>query len=282
MITGTRYQLQLEVNRQLRLSTDIARAQAEISSGKKILAPSDDPVAAARISDLARSQANEATWKVNLTGAAALSAAADTTLESLNNAFDRAAELMLTASNRTLSPDGRSAIALELQSIAEEVAVLRDTKDSRGLPLFQTAAAGVRIPVEAGLEISAVGTREAVFDTVTTPAGTSDLVSIINNAVAAVRSGDPTAIGASLGAVNAGGSHVIAAHAEQGTRGARIDDLIERNASATLGLTEERSSVESADIEEIVARLQSRQLSLEAAHAVFARINRSTLFDLLS
>jgi flagellar hook-associated protein 3 FlgL len=33
---------------------------------------------------------------------------------------------------------------------------------------------------------------------------------------------------------------------------------------------------------EVVARLQSRQLSLEAAQATFARINRSTLFDLLS
>jgi flagellar hook-associated protein 3 FlgL len=282
MISGTRYQLQLEVNRQLRLSTEIARGQAEISTGKKILAPSDDPIGAARISDLARSQADEAAWKINLTGAAAQSAGADTVLESLNNAYDRAGELMLAASNRTLSADGREAIALELQSIAEEVAVLRDTKDSRGQPLFPAAASAIRVPVAPGLEISATGTREAVFDTVVTPSGTSDVVSILNNAVAAVRSGGATAISTALGSVNAAGSHVIAAQAEQGTRGARIDDLFERNANATLGLTEERSNIESADIEEIVARLQARQLSLEAAHAVFARINKSTLFDLLS
>jgi flagellar hook-associated protein 3 FlgL len=282
MISGTRYQLQLEVNRQLRLSTEIARGQAEISAGTRILAPSDDPVGAARVSDIARSQANQATWKTNLKSASALAASADTALESLNNAFDRAGELMLQASNRTLSAENRNAIALELQSIGEEVAILRDSRDSRGEPLFPAAGAAVRLPVGPGLEIDAVGTRDAIFDSVATPAGISNLSAIINGALSAVQGGDPAAIAAALGAVNAGGSHVIAARGEQGSRGARIDTLLDRNETLSLGLEEERSGVEGTDVQEVIARLQSKQLSLEAAQAVFARINRSTLFDLLS
>ena len=85
MISGTRYQLRLETNRQLRLAGEIARAQAEISTGKKILAPSDDPAASARISDIGRSQANQKTWRSNLDKAMAIYAQADGVLKSLGN-----------------------------------------------------------------------------------------------------------------------------------------------------------------------------------------------------
>lgn len=281
MISGTRYQLQLEVNRQLRLSTDIARAQAEISSGKRILAASDDPVGAARISDIARNQANQATWLTNLHTAAALSATADDVLGGVELAFLRANELMLAASNAPLSQENRNAIALELASIVEDVAVLRDTRDSRGEPLFYPLIA-LRIPVGPNLDISAVGTGRAIFESVATPSGTRDLVSILNDAVTALRGGNATAIAGALGATASAVDHVIAARGEQGARGSRIETLIERLETSALGLEEERSAIESADIMEVIARLQAKELSLEAAQAAFARIHRSNLFDLLS
>lgn len=280
MISGTRYQLRLEMNRQLGLAADIARGQAEISSGKRILAPSDDPAAAARISDIARTQANEATWRTNLDRAYALSQSADDVLASVVNGYDRAGELMLAASNATLSAENRRAIALELASIAEEIATLRDTRDSRGELLF-SAGAALGIPVGPDLAITAVNSRAVVFDSVTVTAGTSDLVAIIRNAAAAVGSNDPAAIAAALAEVTAGASHAVAARGEQGARGSRIDAIAERLESSRIGLSEERSSLESADIMEVIARLQAKQVSLEAAQAAFARINRSNLFDLI-
>jgi flagellar hook-associated protein 3 FlgL len=281
MISGTRYQMRLEVNRQLRLAGEIARAQAEISSRKRILAPSDDPAAAARVSDIARTQANQATWKTNLERAAALAASADNVLETLATRMDRAAELMIQARSSTVSADNRRAIAAELASIAEEVAVLRDTRDSRGEPLFSTATDALRIPVGPELEISAVGTRSALFDGVATAGGPADLVAILTAAASAVAASDLPAIGVSLDAVNAGVAHVAAARGEQGARGARIDALLERQAETAIVLAEERSGLEDADIMDVVARLQSRELSLQAAQAVFAKINQNSLFDLL-
>ncbi len=281
MISGTRYQLQREVNAQLRLATDVARAQAEISSGKRILAPSDDPVGAARLADIVRTQASQTAWRTNLDTAAALASNAEGVLATLKTSFDRVNELMLAASNGTLSAENRNAVALELESIAEEIAVLRDTRDSRGEPLFPSATSAVRIPVGADLTIAAVSTREAVFDTAPTASGPRSLSSIVAEAVTALRANDPAAIAAALRATNAATAHVVAAHADQGSRGARIDTLADRLEAQALGLEEERASVEGADIMEVVARLQAKQLSLEAAQATFARINRSNLFDLL-
>lgn len=282
MISGTRYQLQREVNRQLRLATDIARAQAEISAGgKRILSASDDPVGAARIADITRTQANQEAWKTNLNSAAALASNAEGVLKTLNATFDRVGELMLSVANGTLSAENRQAVALELESIAEEVATLRDTRDSRGEALFPTASSSIRIPVGPDLDIAAVGTREAVFDGVATGSGIQSLSAILNNAVTAVRSNDPAAIQAALAATNAATTHVISAHAAQGSRGARIDTLLDRIQTNSVDLKAERSAIESSDITELVATIQARQLSLDAAQATFARINKSTLFDLL-
>ena len=97
MINGTRYRLDMEINRQSALTGEIARAQTEISTGRRIQSPSDDPVAAARIADIGRAQATEGVWKANLDLAYALAARADAVLAATANAVTRAQELMVTA-----------------------------------------------------------------------------------------------------------------------------------------------------------------------------------------
>jgi len=281
MISGTRYQLSLETNRQMRLAGEIARAQAEISSGKKILAPSDNPAAAARISDISRSQADQATWRANLDKAATLSAQADSVFKSLTAAFTRAAELMVAGRNQVLGTSDRETIAIELYSIAEHVASLRDTRDSRGELLFPTDS-GTGIPVAADLEIIPVNPRSVVFDNVRTDYGVYDLETILIEAGHAGRNGRTGPTYALLDRVNSGIAHITAAYGEHGARANRIDDLIEQSESLEIITAEERKTLESADIAEVVARLQAKELSLEAAQAVFGRINRSNLFDLLA
>jgi flagellar hook-associated protein 3 FlgL len=280
MISGTRYQLRLETNRQLRLASEIARAQTEISTGKKILSPSDNPAAAARISDISRSQANQATWRGNLDKALAVYAQADGVLKSLGTTFTRAAELMVQGASRTLSSDDRNAIALELASLSQHVATLRGTRDSRGETLFPDTAP-IAIPVAPDLELTAVADRTTVFDNVAIPSGSTDLIAILRNASLALSAGNATAIGSMLNEVNAAVNHVASIHAEHGSRGNRIDDMIEQSQATTIVMEDERKGLESADIAEVVARLQSKELSLEAAQATFARINRSNLFDLI-
>lgn len=282
MITGTRYQLQLEIARQMRLASEMARAQAEISAGGvRILAPSDDPVGAARVAEITRSQANNATWKANLNNAAALSSNAEGVLDTMVSAFDRVNELMLGASNGTMSAENRLAAALEIESIAAEIATLADTRDSRGAPLFQPATQAYAIPVGENLEMIPVGKRETIFNLQNPPSAPVPLTTILTDAVAALRANDPAAIAASLALTNQASSRTIAAHAEQGARGARIDALADRLVMSELGLKEEKSGIQDSNVTELLAKISAKKLSLDAAQAVFARVNQSTLFDLL-
>ena len=284
MISGTRYRLTMEINRQIALSREIARNQTEIGTGKRIQAPSDDPVAAARVASIARSQANDTVFQSNLNLASALAARADTTLKSVGSALDRASELMVQGANGTLSDGDRATIALELRSIAADISSLKNVKDTRGSNLFMSGGS-LRIPVASGIAIEAVGTREDVFESVPTAAGPQDIAAIVSAAADALSLTNAAAraasVAASADAVSAAVEHVANARGAQGALGNRIDQLIERQADAGLQLEEERSNLESTDVTAAIARLQSQKLTLDAAQAVFSRINSSTLFDIL-
>lgn len=283
MITGTRYRLNQEIQRQGKLANYIERAMTEISTGKRIQTPSDDPVGAARVSDIARLQSDMATWKRNLEAAASVSTRADDALGSSMTLLTRAKELMVAAASAPLSADNRETIAIELRSIADEVLAIQNSRDPRGQPLFPTGAT-LEYPVSDGVRITAVGTRESVFD-IDTAGGAKNLVDVINDAADAITDPDPAARKAatdvSLDELDAGIRDITTAQGEQGNRGKRIDNILERLADYNLSAEEEREKLESTDILEVVAKLQSHQLTLQAAQAAFARINSSTLFDIL-
>lgn len=278
MISGTRYRLDLQIAQQSRLSEAIARGQSEISTGKRILAPSDDPMAAATIADISRTQADQAVWTRNIDTASSLAASADTNLSSVATDMDRAKELMLTAASGTTSADDRATIATELRSIADEVSSLRTTLDPRGEPLFRANGA-LEIPVGPGQQVAAVGARDQIFDSPV------DLVATLRAAADAAVQTDPTirsaAITASLSALDSGVQQVANARADQGVRANRLDQLKEQLSSSGEQIAEQKSGLEDVDVTAVVAQLQSQQLNLQAAQAIFVKTNQTSLFDLI-
>ncbi|MGZ8345475.1 MAG: flagellin [Allosphingosinicella sp.] len=281
MITGTRYRLTQEISRQQKLASDIQRGMIEISTGKRIQAPSDDPVGAARVSELARMRSDSDTWKRNLQQAASLASRADDAIGATQSSVTRAKELMLAGATGTMSADDRATIALELRALADEILSLAGSSDPSGVPLFQNTP--LEVPAGEGVRITAAASRNSVFQ-IDTAGGPKDLVRLIRDAAAAIIDPDATtraaATNISLAELDDAVRVVARAQGEQGTRGQRIANLLERIAENELTAEEERTAIESTDVMEVVARLQSRQLTLQAAQAAFARINSTTLFDL--
>ena len=278
MISGTRFRLNLEITRQSQLAKEIARAQAEIVTGKRILAPSDDAAGYARVNELERAEGKEQTWLRNIDTASALAARSDTVLTSAASGIDRAKELMLRAASGTYSASDRAVIANELRAIADEVAALRESRDPRGEPLFRTNGE-LEVPVSAGVRVAPVATRASIFDS---PA---DIVSIINAAAAAADESDPAIRAAasktSLAALDEAANQVASARQDQGVRAGRLDKLRDALKDSGLQLIEQRTAIEGADITEVIARIEAKTLNLKAAQAIFARVNQTSLFDLI-
>jgi len=284
MISNTRYHLQAEISRQQKLAAEIARAQSDLSNETRLQRASDDPTASARVADIRRAQANEAVWARNVDTASALATRADATLTSVADALDRAREIVTLANSGTYNETDRATFAIELRAMADEIATLAQTQDSRGQPLFPDGDS-VAVPIGPGLFVSPSLSKDGVFTNVQTSSGPRDLAQILYDAADAMELSDPVqreTLGAAAldDIVNAVDS-IAVARGDQGVRAARLDSARERFASSGLVLAEERSNLEDTDITATVAKLQAKQLSLEAAQAVFARINKQTLFDLL-
>lgn len=281
-ITG--YRLTTEINRQLRLSTAIARAQSDISSSKRLQTASDDPAAWARIAVIKRLETNQKAWLSNVDTAAAMAEQVTSVLDGLSNSFQRAGELMVSANSATTKDTDREAIAQELLGIADDIDAAATTVDSRGLPLFP-ADEPLPIPISRVLQITATDSKANVFDSVTTAAGVTSLSQILRDAAAAIVLPDEaqrkTDSATANDAVQAGITKITALIGQHGVRAGRIDDIKEQLVTNASALEEERGALEGTDISATVAKLQADLLSLQAAQAIFARINQSTLFDLL-
>jgi flagellar hook-associated protein 3 FlgL len=112
-----------------------------------------------------------------------------------------------------------------------------------------------------------------------------DLAAAVSAAADALGVADPAArsaaVAASMNALDNGLVQVASARADQGIRADRLDKIRDALAVSGLQLEEQKAGIEGADIPEVIARIQSRQLNLQAAQAIFAQVNRSSLFDLL-
>lgn len=115
---------------------DVTRTHEQITSGKKILTPSDDPVGAVRLMQLEKEQGVLDQYKGNLNAAKNSLTQQESALQSINNAMQRVRELALSAGNGALTQTERNAIAVELREREEELLGLMNSKNARGEYLF--------------------------------------------------------------------------------------------------------------------------------------------------
>lgn len=276
MINAVGPRMTIEINRQSALARQIADTQTQISTGKRIQRASDDPVAAARVATIARAEANSVAWAANLETGLSLVSQADTAISGMASGLTQARELVLAGATGSASAADRETLAKQLEGIADELDTLVNRKNASGDPLFSTGTS-LSVRYNAETVFAPVPSRAEVFQV-----GGVDLSQVARDAAAALRSGSATTIGNSLTALEGAISHIADAQGDIGQRGQRLDAIKEASTSQGIDFKTERVALESTDLSEAIARLNSQTLTLNAAQAAFARINRQTLFDLLS
>lgn len=276
MINAVGNRMTREIARQQKLADALERTQIQISGGKKLLRMSDDPVAARRIATIGTTQASMAAWSSNINSATALVSQADGVMKSTSNLMTRARELTLAASTDTANPADRATIAAELATIADELDALAATRDSNGEPVFAAGTARV-MRFDSDVSFAPVPSAADVF-----VVGGNSLSTGIRDAAAAVAAGNKTAMNTAITTLGTAISHVADKHAEIGLSGGRLDRIGDGLALRGITLKDERSSVEDTDLDVAIAQLNAQDLTLQAAQAAFAKINRQTLFDILN
>lgn len=281
MVALTSQTMADEIRRQQRLSRSIADLQASVSSGKKLSSPSQDPQAWVQVSEIGRTQAQQSAWTNNVNYGTSRAKKAEANLQELNTLFSRAHERLITASSSSQDPNGMAAIAADLQGIRASVAELLNEKDYQGVPVFDDTIA-TQVPVARGLNLEVVSTRQSVSENIDVNGTPMTLDAMLAQAIAAVQSSVPADRAVSLNSLEKGLNHVILSQSVQGVRGERLSNASNSLVDVDISLSERRSKLEDTDLTEAIATIQSKLLTLEAAQSAFARINRQSLFDLIS
>lgn len=99
----------------------LTNTQNELSSGKRIGKPSDDPYGASLSVQLSGELAGLTSYGRNVDDGTAWSQATDTSLQKMNDILQRGRELLVEGGNDTASPQARAAAADEIDQLAEAI-----------------------------------------------------------------------------------------------------------------------------------------------------------------
>jgi len=116
--------------------SNLNRLQQQISSGKRILTPSDDPAAAARVLELTNSINATNQFQENGSIATSRLEQEDGVMDSVGKLLQRVRELVIQGKNASLSAADRKFIASEVGQRLDELVGLTNTRGSNGDYIF--------------------------------------------------------------------------------------------------------------------------------------------------
>lgn len=263
-----------------------ATLQNQLSSGKRISNPSDDPSGTASAMTF-RSQRSAAEQHLrNIDGATGRLNTTDSALTDLSDRLNKIRELMVRSQSGALSTEGRSALSAEVSAVRGNVVDIYNTR-YLDRPVFGGTAAGdvaldatdtyvgndatveVRISRDATVRVDVKGTDVAA-DTV--PA-------LLTQIATEMTSGGVTA--ASFAALDAARSKVLQAIGDVGSRGSRVEAAKTQVDSLRLDLQGRISESEDIDLPETIMNLESQKVAYQAALGAASKVLQTSLVDFL-
>lgn len=264
----------------------------QLSTGKRILSPSDDGAAWQKLQGLAQAKADAKVDTANVKLAQGILAQADTALGAIGDQLKSASDLAIQAGNGTLTTDAKKAIATQLQGILDSVVALANGRDARGAPLFGGAGDDAAVTLSGGKLAFAAGTAGAIpigdgqsvqasaNASTFLKAGDADLATVLTGMIDALNAGDALPEGAS-DALKTISDQTTAVQASLGARAARVDLVAAQQTNAATDREATRSSLEDVDLTQAITDLQKTMTVLSATQASFSKLSALSLFDYL-
>ena len=114
----------------------VNKTQQQVSSGRRVLTPADDPIASTKILQLQQDLAQRDQYERNMTAAENRLNLEEATLSSVTESLTRLQELTVNAGSGSLTMTDRQAISAEIQQLENQLGSLFNTKDPNGEYIF--------------------------------------------------------------------------------------------------------------------------------------------------
>jgi flagellar hook-associated protein 3 FlgL len=271
-----------------------AKLQDEVSSGRRIQTPSDDPAGTVTALQLRGQAARNTRYAANSSDALAWLSTADGTYSQVVSALQSARTLVVQGLNTGANDaTSRDAIASQLDGLRNTLLSLANTQYN-GRPIFGGTTAGTAAFDSSGAYLGdsgsvtraiAPGTTVAVNASGTDvfgdqAAGTS-VFDLLQTLSGALRSDPPTLTGSALTDLDSALSRVSTAQATEGGVYQQVQDAQSTQTTVGTSIKTQLSGIEEVDMADAAVRLAAANSSYQAALQTTASIGQLSLLDFL-
>ena len=294
----------------------LQRTQEEMASGKRLLKPSDDPVATAQIMQIRTELSRIETLQTNINSVSRELAMVETNLSGIENILMRARELAVRGSNDSLSSQDKALIATEIDALREQLISMANTKGTNGEYIYSGNAVNTApytddavtpvyggddelraVNIAPGLTLESRVTGTEVFGEGTEATGELNAFEALSVLSAGLRgvageaitdlSHDGTdvtednATALAMSALDANLESLASVRTEIGVRMNRVDDQRSINDAFNIKLQETLSGLEDLDYSKAITEMNLQMVALEAAQKAYTTTQNLSLFNYL-
>ncbi|MFI5102183.1 MAG: flagellar hook-associated protein FlgL [Terriglobales bacterium] len=271
------------------------QAMLEISTGRSVNEPSDNPTAAALLVENNDQATFNSGYLQSLDSVQGQLSTADSTLSSVTTALQRAISLGVEGANGTLSDNDRAAIANELQGIQSQLVSLANTAyqgnyafagtNTKTAPYVLDSASPSGVDYVGNSDVNQVSIGNGYKLTVNQPgsklfsASGNDVFLAVNSLIQALQTN--TGIGAAVTSLSAASSYLSAQRVFYGNAMNQAQSQTTYLNTAKLQISQQQNTLGGADLATAATNLTQFQTDTQATLAAISKMSQNNLFDYL-
>ncbi|MCG0278677.1 MAG: flagellar hook-associated protein FlgL [Thermanaeromonas sp.] len=287
----------------------MSNTQKQMSSGKRVSRPSDDPIVVARVLSFKSALDSMEQYDKNMQDARGWVDASESALSMATETLQRARELAVYGANGTLPKESMQALAHEIDQLIDELVQTANTsyggrflfggsyttkapfeRTSDGDVIYKGNTHSLEWEIAPLVTITVNEDGEKVFMKVVDVDGDgnpdSSIFYVLNKLYEALGGKDPNSadhaeVAGTLGLLDQAIDHLLNIRASLGARSNRLQMSQDRLFNSKISLTETMSKLEDIDLAEAVMNYKNQENVYQAALATAAMVLQPTLIDYL-
>jgi flagellar hook-associated protein 3 FlgL len=296
MRVSTNWHQQLSADAILNQQSKLVTSQLKLSSGKRILTPSEDPSSAVKLVDLDHSVKINQQYQDNIGFVRQRLSLEESSLRSAVDVVQKIRELGVQGLNDSNSAANRHAIALEMSALNDQLLGLANTQNSNGEYIFSGFKSNVPAFSKTGAppvysyngdgnqRLIQIGPARQVTDgdpgqSAFGVIGTDNIMEAVQRFSAAMDANAPLA--SSLAELDTGLNNIGNTQASVGARLNALDKQEAQNADYILDSKTAASRVGDLDYAEAMSQFNLQQISLQAAQQAYMKVQDLSLFKFI-
>jgi flagellar hook-associated protein 3 FlgL len=278
-----------------KISEQMLKTQEQVSSGKRINRPSDDPIGMGKVLDYRTTLSQIDQYNKNIVNGQGLLQQTDSTLSDIENLITQAKELAVSQATGTASAQTRTDTAEAVKNIYDQIVQLANTQYDGSYifagnktdtqPFSRDDDYNVTYSGDSG-KIQMIIGENASIDVSTNGeevlTGGTNVFNSLRDLITGLENNDTTQISNQIDPLGQALNQVVDARSSVGAKLDRLQTTQTHWESFKTNVTKILSGTEDADITTTMTDFSTQQTCYQAALAVSAKVIQKTLLDFLS